>query len=150
MRVELFRADWVIQRYVLREYGVALAGPPPHTLIDPVSQADICRAVRQLALESWAPLGDNPARLAQWHWGAHVYAILTMCRMLHTLESGAVISKAAAARWARSTLGPPWASLIDRALAWRKTDSQEAAPADTTATGALIQIVVERWRTTSC
>lgn len=30
------QSDWIIQRHILREYGAVLAGPPPHTLIDPV------------------------------------------------------------------------------------------------------------------
>jgi hypothetical protein len=149
LRVEHFGPDWVIQRHVLREHGVVLAGPAPRTLIDTVGPDDIRRAVRALALDVWAPLGEDPVELAHWHWGAQVYTILTMCRMLHTLETGEVVSKQAAARWARSALGPPWASLIDRALAWKKTDPRDAAAADAAATGALVRLVVERWRASS-
>jgi hypothetical protein len=149
LRVEHFGPDWVIQRHVLREHGVALAGPAPRTLIDPVGPDDIRRAARALALEVWAPLGENPAELAHWHRGAQVYAILTMCRMLHTLETGALVSKQAAGLWARSALGELWVPLIDRALAWKKTDPREATPADTAAMGALIRLVVERWRASS-
>jgi hypothetical protein len=41
-----------------------------------------------------------------------------MCRALYTLEHGAVVTKAEAAHWAQETLGPSWAALIQRALAW--------------------------------
>ena len=47
------------------------------------------------------------------------YAILTMCRALYTLETGAVASKPVAARWAQAALGTRRAVLIERALAWR-------------------------------
>jgi hypothetical protein len=144
LRLEQLAPDWVIQRHVLREHGVALAGPPAETLIDPVGPDEIRAAVRSLALDSWAPLGEAPGQLG--HWGGQVFAILTMCRMLHTLETGRVASKQAAGRWARAALGEPWARLIDRALAWRKTDSRAATVADAAATRALIRLVVERWR----
>ena len=144
LRLEQFGPDWVIQRHVLREQGVALAGPPADTLIDPVSSEDIRRAVRALAIDTWALQAEAPSALH--HWGSQVYTILTMCRMLHTLETGAVTSKQAAARWARELLGERWAPLIDRALAWKKTDSQAAGVADTASTRALIRLVVARWR----
>src|SRR5260221_6897436 len=37
-------SDWIIQRYVIREHGVVLAGPPPTALIDPVTPGDLRRA----------------------------------------------------------------------------------------------------------
>jgi predicted nucleotidyltransferase len=144
LRMEHFGPDWVIQRQVLREHGVALAGPPPATLIDPVHPDEIFEAVRAVALDAWAPLGEDLASLS--HWGGQVFAILTMCRLLHTLETGDLASKQAAGRWARQVLGEPSASLIDRALAWKKSDPRATSPQDAAATRALIRLVVERWR----
>jgi hypothetical protein len=42
-----------------------------------------------------------------------------MCRALYTLETGAVVSKPVAARWAQAALDARRAALIERALAWR-------------------------------
>lgn len=39
---------WVIHRHVVREHGVALAGPDPRTLIDPVEAGDLRHAVVSL------------------------------------------------------------------------------------------------------
>lgn len=36
---------------------------------------------------------------------ASTKAILTMCRVLHTLEHGTIVSKPVAARWAQAKLG---------------------------------------------
>jgi hypothetical protein len=47
------------------------------------------------------------------------YAILTMCRALYTLETGAIASKPAAARWAQAALSETRSVSIERALAWR-------------------------------
>jgi predicted nucleotidyltransferase len=110
-------SDWIIQRHIIREHGVTLAGPAPHTLIDPVQPDDLRRAVRGILAEWWAPMLDNPAWLRSDEYQA--YAVLTMCRALHTLEHGDIVSKPVAARWVRDTLGEPWAALIERALTWQ-------------------------------
>jgi hypothetical protein len=56
-------------------------------------------------------------RMAGGAYGA--YAVLTMCRALHTLESGEIASKRASARWAMHVLDPRWGLLIEQAAAWR-------------------------------
>ena len=58
----------------------------------------------------------NPEKL--FHPGYQVYAVLTMCRILYTLEHGDVAKKTAAARWAQAKLGLKTAGLIGEALAW--------------------------------
>ena len=109
-------SDWIIQRHIIREQGVALAGPPPSTLIDPVSPDDLRGAVRGILREWWEPL------LLDERLGLDVYrayAVLTMCRALYTLQHGRVASKPASAAWAQGELGARWAELIGRASAWR-------------------------------
>ena len=54
--------------------------------------------------------------------GYQAYAVLTMCRTLHTLEAGRLASKPAAARWARERHPERWRGLIDRALGWKQGD----------------------------
>jgi hypothetical protein len=116
LRVEQHDSDWVIQRYVLREHGIAVAGPPIDTLIDPISAEELRQAVRELMHSWWAPILDDPARLGQPSYRA--YAVLTMCRVLYTLQHATIVPKSAAAHWAQQTLDPRWTELIERALAW--------------------------------
>jgi GNAT superfamily N-acetyltransferase len=112
--------DWVIQRHIIREHGVTLAGPPPHALIDPISPADLRLATQQILDQWWAPQLAAPFRL-QNSSEYQAYAVLTMCRALYTLATGDVATKPAAAQWARPVLGSRWQSLIDEALAWRRS-----------------------------
>ncbi|MGH2537958.1 MAG: aminoglycoside adenylyltransferase domain-containing protein [Candidatus Promineifilaceae bacterium] len=121
LRLEAHASDWIFQRHILREQGVVLAGPPPATFIDPVGPADLRRAVLDILAEWWAGMPADPAPLQGLGYPA--YAVLTMCRALYTLEHGALVTKAAAARWAQQALGPPWADLIGRALAGRPEDA---------------------------
>ncbi len=116
-------SDWVIQRYVLREFPVALAGHDLRDWIDPVQPDDLRRAVAGILCEWWAPMLDDPTRLRRDDYQA--YAVLTMCRALYTLELGTFVSKPVAARWAQQTLGEPWARLIERALSWHHSSTMD-------------------------
>jgi hypothetical protein len=113
-------SDWIIQRYVIREQGVVVAGPPPQPLIDPVLQDDLRRAVLETLHGWWAEQLRHQVHLQTREYQA--YAVLTMCRALYTLEKGVIVSKPVAARWAQHALDARWAGLIERALAWREED----------------------------
>jgi len=109
-------SDWVIQRHVIREKGIVVAGPAPQTLIDPVRPNELRRAVLGTLREWWSPQLHDHSQLRRSEYQA--YAVLTMCRALYTLQHGTVVSKAVAARSAQEALGERWAALIERALAW--------------------------------
>ena len=108
--------DWVIQSYVIREYGVIVAGPDPKILIDPILPEDLRRAELETLRWWWAPQLENPSRLGSQEYRA--YAVVTMCRALYTLNFGTVVSKPVAARWAEVELGERWVALIERSLKW--------------------------------
>jgi steroid delta-isomerase-like uncharacterized protein len=82
--------------------------------------------VRALLREWWAPLlRDWPGR---WKTSENqIHTALSMCRALHTLAHGTVVSKLAAL-WACETLGGRWAGLIEECLAWRPGLRLEALP----------------------
>ena len=110
-----FGSDWIIQRHIIRKCGIVLAGPNPKELIDPVSPDDIRRAVLGILQEWWFPMLDNPDWLRNRECNYHGYAVITMCRALHTLEHGTIVSKPAAIKWAQKRLGSQWQTLIDQA-----------------------------------
>ncbi|HEX9386641.1 MAG TPA: aminoglycoside adenylyltransferase domain-containing protein [Anaerolineales bacterium] len=112
-------SDWIIQRHVIREQGIVLAGPEPKTLIDPVSPEDIRRAVVGVLHEWWFPMLEDPTWLKKHGAEYHAFAILTMCRALYALKHGTIVSKPTAARWAQDALGERWNQIIERALAAR-------------------------------
>ena len=135
--------DWVVQRHTLRERGVTLAGPPPHTLIDPVSPDDLRRAMA--AIIWWpAEILEDPTRIKRR--GYQSYIVLTMCRMLYTIRHGAVVSKRAAARWAEGEAGGLWAPLIARAWEGRSNPRLGAPPEDVSGTLDLIRYTLGRVR----
>jgi predicted nucleotidyltransferase len=116
-------SDWIIQRHIIREQGITLAGPDPKTLIDALGPADIRKAVKGVLQEWWFPMLEDPTWLRKHGSEYHAYAILTMCRALYTLEKGAIVSKPIAARWVQSKLGEPWSQVIEQSLDPEKHDS---------------------------
>jgi hypothetical protein len=115
--LERLGSDWILQRWILREKGIVVTGPPMRDMIDPVSPDDLREAVRGSLQEWWSPPFPSPQRFQSGEYQA--YAVLTMCRSLYLLEHGRVASKPEAAHWAMETLGEPWQELIAAAAAWR-------------------------------
>ena len=135
--------DWVIQRHTLRTHDMAVAGPSIRPWIDPVSPEELRRAIRELLAEWWAPMLQDPAFLARREYQA--FAVLSMCRALHTLATGQVVSKEEAGAWALATLDPAWTGLIQRALAW----PQEPQPEELDATLAFIRYTLAQSQQTN-
>jgi hypothetical protein len=111
-----------VVRWTLREHGVVLAGPDPKSLVEPVSAGEL-RAEMQTALREWAEWTREPH--PRFGPGAmsrrqQTLLVLSLCRVLHTVESGRVTSKPEAGRWALGALPPEWTSLIQRALGERR------------------------------
>jgi predicted nucleotidyltransferase len=117
-------SDWIIQRHIVREQGVVLAGADPKKLIDPVTADDIRGAVLDVLQEWWFPMLDDPSWLRDHGSEYHAFAVITMCRVLHGLEHGTIVSKPKAIQWARENVGNPWIQLIDKAVAASRHENQ--------------------------
>jgi len=108
-------------RWILRERAIVLLGPEPKTLVQLVPttalRAETITAIQKLAThfvaEIGKPLGYFNSRFGQ------SFAVLTCCRMLHTLQTGAVKSKLLGVQWAEQLLNPEWRELIRGAWAER-------------------------------
>ena len=116
--LETLGSDWIFQRWILRENGIVVSGPPIKPMIDPISGDDLREAVHSSMHEWWSPPFPSPERFNRGEYQA--YAILTMCRSLYVLKHGRVASKPEAAQWAKSLLGEPWSRLIAEAVDWRE------------------------------
>jgi len=134
--------DWVIQRHTLRQQGITLMGPPPQQWVDPVSPDDLRGAARAM-LNGWiAKLLHDPSEMRDRGWQSFV--VLTLCRILHTLHTGTVVSKAESARWAEASAAPQWASLIEEAWIGRRNPRWPVTPQQVQATQAMIRDVLQR------
>lgn len=126
----------VVVRWTVREHGVALAGPSPLRVVDPIPvevlRQDILATIRDWGQEI---LGE-PDRFRNRFYQSFI--VLSYCRMLYDLSIGDTGSKRVGAEWAKATLDPAWAGLIDRAWDGRPDPAvsirQPADPADFSST----------------
>lgn len=117
--------DWIIQRHIIRECGVVLAGPDPKMLIDPVSADDLRCAVLGILQEWWFPMLGDSSWLSSRGSEYQAFAVISMCRALHSLEHGNIASKPKAVQWAREKLGEQWLPLIDKAIVAARHENQD-------------------------
>jgi hypothetical protein len=110
--------DWLINWWVVRRQGVALVGPPPEEVIDPITDEEFQQAVREQVGEWKSYLYEMTRRKSL------AYAVLTMCRALHAYVAGEQVCKQAAATWAAATY-PQWGPLITDAWATRVAAEDE-------------------------
>ena len=134
-------ADWNVQRYILRERGITVTGPDPKILIAPVSPAELRWAVSEIMQNWFCHFLDDPAPLKSR--GYQSYTVLTMCRILYTVEHGEIVSKPAAAAWVKQNLSEEWIGLIDRAWAGRQMPGLEALPEDINGTLDFIRYTLD-------
>jgi predicted nucleotidyltransferase len=126
----------VVVRWTVREHGVALAGPSALEVVDPIPvevlRQDILTTIRDWGQEILA----EPDRFRNRFYQSFI--VLSYCRMLYDLLIGDTASKRVGAEWAKATLDPAWAGLIDRAWDGRPdpavSSRQPADPADFSST----------------
>lgn len=132
-------SDWIIQRHILREHNVIVAGPPLKPWIDPVTPDELRGAVAGVLNGWWAShILTHPQELKRP--GYQPFAVLTMCRSLYAFANGEIVSKPSAARWAIKTLDAAWRPLIERALTQQADLSNEGLDK----TMALIRYTLEK------
>jgi predicted nucleotidyltransferase len=132
--------DWIIQRHILRERGIVITGPDLKTLIDPVSPHDLRQAVVDV-LPLWAnPILEDPSKINKR--GYQSFFVLSLCRMLYTLQYGEIVSKPVAAKWAKENLRH-WNELVERAWIGRQHPDLDAQTEDIHGTLELIRYTLE-------
>ncbi len=131
----------VVERAVLRERGIEVAGAPIQDLIDPISLLDLRQSMLEILDEYVVPLLADPVFHSR---GDQSYNVLSLCRVLYTLENGGVASKPAAARWAQEALGERWIGLIERALEGRQNPNGQLALQDAQETITFALFILER------
>ena len=144
----LIRSDHcntLVVRSTVRDFGVALYGPDPASLVDPVSVEILRREIYNTMHEWGNEILSNPEKFSNRFYQG--YLVLNYSRMLHDLERGRPGSKREAAEWAKTNLDPVWRGLIDRAWACRPDPAtsvrQPADPVDFSKMLSFIRYVLE-------
>jgi hypothetical protein len=136
--------SWEIHRSMLWKQGITLAGPAPQNLIDPVSPAQLQQTMLFLLSEWIAKFLLKPESLN--YRGYQSYIVLSLCRILYTLQEGEVVSKRYAVRWARENLSDRWENLLSEAWQGRHHPELPSSPKDIKETMEFIRYALESSR----
>jgi predicted nucleotidyltransferase len=134
-------SDWIIQRYILRERGIVIAGPDPKSLIDPISPNDLRQAVVDVLPLWFNPILEDPTQIHKR--GYQSFFVLSICRVFYTLKFGEIVSKKFAMEWAKENLGERWQPLIERAWIGRQNPGWDAGPEDINGTLEMMRYTLE-------
>jgi hypothetical protein len=110
--VKSTHCNTLVVRWVVREHGVTLAGPPPETLVEVVPPEMLREEIRDVITDWGGEILEDPERFNNRFYQSFI--VLSYCRMLHSLSTGTVGSKQAGAEWAKANLDPAWTGLIDQ------------------------------------
>jgi predicted nucleotidyltransferase len=108
--------NWHV-RWILRERGIALMGQEPDTILQSIPVDELFSEMKTSLLENMKAFEEainHPLNFWNSQFGQS-FAVLTCCRILHTLHTGTVQSKKAGAKWAKQFVEPKWIELIDQA-----------------------------------
>lgn len=111
----LYGNEWLINKYFLCKYGIALIGPDFKDLAEPVDIADVQKACVNDLHKEWEPKITDPDFLADSHQQS--YVVLNLCRILYAVRRGEAVSKKMAAAWVAKEY-PQWEGLIKTADNW--------------------------------
>jgi hypothetical protein len=104
-------------RWILRERGITLFGLEPSTFVDSVpieAMRAETLATLHLIVAEFGQTIDQPLSFFNSRFGQS-FAVLSCCRLLHTIATGTVQSKLAGMRWAMHAVDPTWHELIQQA-----------------------------------
>jgi predicted nucleotidyltransferase len=138
----------LLVRWVVREKGLILAGPPPKILVDPISTDSLRKEIFE-TINNWGgEILEEPDRFNNRFYQSFI--VLSYCRMLHDLIRGYAGSKLEGAEWAKSALDPAWIDLIDRTWEGRPDPARKvrepADPQDYTRTLKFVEYVMRESR----
>ncbi len=132
-----------VVRWSLRECGITIVGPDPKTLVEVVS-ADVLRAKMRDEVENFIPNLNAWTGIDRNDWSQR-YVVTTLCRIMHTMDTGRITSKKAALIWGREHLPPEWSNIIQRAIDNRAAQwDAPANAADVAKTMAFLEFATGR------
>lgn len=110
--------EWIINSYLLQEYGIPIFGKPYKELLTkPIDILEVQKACVRDIFKEIEPKIRNKEELYDSH--IQSYTVLNICRILYTVFNAKVGSKVVSAKWAKEVFAPEWSSLIIKSEKWK-------------------------------
>lgn len=108
--------EWLINNYLLYNYGITIHGPEFKTLINkPITIKEIQEACIKDFYKEWKPKINNNEWLSNSHYQS--YIVLNICRILYTINEMELGNKQKSCEWVKNKYAG-WKDLIEEAEEW--------------------------------
>jgi predicted nucleotidyltransferase len=108
--------EWIINNYLLYNYGIAIYGPEFKILIkEPINIKEIQEACVNDFYKEWIPKINDHEWLSNSHYQS--YLVLNICRILYTINKSEVANKQKSCDWVKKNY-KEWEELINEAEEW--------------------------------
>ena len=135
--------EWIINNYLLYEYGIPLIGEDFKTLTNPINIIEVQKACIRDLFQEWELKMTDVEWLNNSHYQS--YLVLNLCRILFTVSCGSTGSKKTSAEWVKNKFGLPWSILIETALSWKYGEKMSLQDE----TIAFLKFVIDKIKQTS-
>lgn len=110
--------EWIINIYLLYQYGIALIGKDfKELIVGPIDIAAVQKACIRDLFQEWEPkIQDSIWLDSSYHQS---YFVINLCRILYTVITGEIGTKKASAEWVKNQFSSRWSQLIEAALNWK-------------------------------
>ncbi len=89
--------DWIINRFILLKGNFSFYGDKISLLIKPISKKEVVQTAKNLLIENWSNYKNGADWMNKKKYQS--FAILTMARILYTINYGDCVSKKSSAEW---------------------------------------------------
>lgn len=110
-----YGSEWLINNYLLQQYGITLYGPDFNELTNPIRVEDVQEACVRDLIQEWKTKLNEPDFFENPH--NQTYFILNLCRILYIVLQADASSKKVAADWVMTNY-PEWKVLIQEVRDW--------------------------------
>lgn len=107
--------EWLINNFLLYNYGVTLVGKDIKLTIPEPKISDVIEACVRDLHQEWLTKLDDSSYLIDPHQQS--YVVLNLCRILYAVKKNQLGSKSVSANWVKHA-NPQWDSLISTAQKW--------------------------------
>ncbi|MBF4696051.1 nucleotidyltransferase domain-containing protein [Fusibacter ferrireducens] len=122
LRYEAYGLEWIFEQYNLKNYGVAIYESGFKVSFNEISPNTIQETSVKLLMMEWLPKIKNN----DYNWTNEylVYGVLSVCRLIYSIETGSVNSKLDSASYV-SSIYDEYAEVIKKASNWNNGDDFE-------------------------
>lgn len=122
LRYEVYGLEWIFEQYILKNYGVAIYETDSKVFFKEISPDTIKEASMNLLMREWLPKIKN----TDYNWTNEylVYGVLSVCRLIYSIETGSIKSKLDSASYV-SSIYDEYAEVIKKSSDWNNGDDFE-------------------------